>query len=61
MNIVEFKKLILSPHADDEVLGCASVLGKDAFVYVCGVNESKFPADGTPSDERLNHLEQKFK
>lgn len=57
VNIVEFNKLILSPHADDEVLGCASVLGKDAFVYICGVDESKFPADSTSATKRLKHLD----
>ena len=61
MNILEFKKLIISPHADDEVLGCASVLDKDAFVYICGVDETKFPADGTASNERVKHLDEASK
>ena len=58
MNNLEFKKLIISPHADDEVLGCASVLGKDSFVYICGVDESKFPSDSTSTNERLKHLDE---
>ncbi len=61
MNNLEFKKLIISPHADDEVLGCASVLDKDSFVYICGVDESKFPADGTAADERVKHLDDASK
>ncbi len=39
------KKLIIAPHIDDEVLGCSSVLNKEAFVYYCGIDESKLPAD----------------
>jgi len=36
------KALIISPHADDEVLGCGGFLaknGKDCFVYYVGVDE----------------------
>lgn len=31
--------LVVSPHADDEVLGCASVLGPDTFVLYLGVDD----------------------
>ena len=61
MNLLEFKKLVISPHADDEVLGCASVLDKDSFVYICGIDESKFPADSTPTNERLKYLDEASK
>jgi len=36
------KALIISPHADDEVLGCGGFLakhGKDCFVYYVGIDE----------------------
>ena len=61
MEILEFKKLVISPHADDEVIGCASVLDKDSFVYICGVDESKFPADSTSANERLKDLDEASK
>ena len=50
------KDLILSPHADDEVLGCGGILNKDSFVYFCGIDESKFPIDETRADERLKTI-----
>ena len=53
-----FKNLILAPHADDEVIGCSSVLDKDSFVYVCGVDEEKFPADSVPKNERVKQLNE---
>ncbi|MFI7121897.1 PIG-L deacetylase family protein [Amycolatopsis sp. NPDC049868] len=31
--------LVVSPHADDEVLGCASVLGEDTHVLYIGVDD----------------------
>lgn len=39
------KKLFISPHVDDEVLGCGGTLDRDSFVYYCGIDESKVPAD----------------
>lgn len=33
------KNLIISPHVDDEVLGCSSFLCKETFVVYCGINE----------------------
>lgn len=32
-------RLVISPHIDDEVLGCSSVLDKDTCVYYLGVNK----------------------
>ncbi len=55
------KKLIIAPHIDDEVLGCTSVLDKDAFVYYCGIDESKLPSDPghrIPIDERVKEVEK---
>ena len=41
----KLKDLIIAPHADDEVLGCGGILGKDSFVYYCGINESLVAPD----------------
>lgn len=51
-----FKDLILSPHADDEALGCGGILNRDSFVYFCGIDESNFPVDETKADERLKTI-----
>jgi len=49
------KKLIISPHVDDEVLACGGILDEDSFVYYCGIDESKVapdPAHRIPMEER---------
>ena len=54
-----FRKLIISPHVDDEVIGCGGVLDKDSFVYYCGIDEANLPADPghrVPLDERMGEL-----
>jgi N-acetylglucosamine malate deacetylase 1 len=33
------KKLIISPHIDDDVLGCGGIMGEDTHVIYCGVEE----------------------
>lgn len=33
------KKLVISPHIDDEVLGCGGILDKDTFVLHCGIED----------------------
>lgn len=40
-----FKKLVISPHVDDEVLGCGGILDKNTYVYFCGIDESKVAPD----------------
>ena len=55
------KDLILAPHADDEVLGCGGILGNDSFVYICGIDESKFTVGETPTNERLAELKEAAK
>ena len=50
------KNLVFSPHADDEVLGCASVLNEDSFVYYCGVDESNMASGQLPVNQRLKEL-----
>ena len=39
------KKLIISPHVDDDVLGVGGILDKNTFVLYCGLNESDFPSN----------------
>ena len=39
------KKLIISPHVDDEILGCGGILDENSFVYYCGIDESKIVSD----------------
>jgi len=54
-------KLIISPHPDDEVLGCASILDKKTFVYYCGIDEKFVPPDPTHRigmDKRLIEIEK---
>ena len=41
----KIKDLIIAPHADDEVLGCSSILDKNSFVYYCGIDESLVKPD----------------
>ncbi len=55
------KDLILSPHADDEVLGCGGIINKDSFVYYCGIDESKMDVGITPTDQRLEELKAAIK
>ena len=32
------KKLIISPHVDDDILGCGGILDKDSLVIYCGID-----------------------
>ena len=53
------KKLVIAPHADDEVLGCASILDKDTLVFYCGLDEGKVapdPGHRIPIVERLEEI-----
>src|SRR3990172_8869023 len=47
------KHLIISPHIDDEILGCFSVLDKDTFVLYCGVEDRSYVS----KEERVKELE----
>ena len=52
------EKLIISPHVDDDVLGCGGILDKNTFVLYCGLNESDIPNRPTLQqriDEKLNN------
>lgn len=53
------KTLLISPHVDDEVLGCGGILDSDTFVYFCGIDESSLapdPAHRIPKLERAQEL-----
>jgi LmbE family N-acetylglucosaminyl deacetylase len=47
------RPLVLSPHADDEVLGCVSWLEPGATVFYCGIDEFHVVA----REERLSEVE----
>tara|TARA_R100000030_G_scaffold31574_1_gene23148 strand:+ start:782 stop:1411 length:630 start_codon:yes stop_codon:yes gene_type:complete len=55
-----YRKMILSPHIDDEVLGCGGILDKETFVIYCGMNESHIKEDWIKKrpkeEERLSEL-----
>ena len=36
---MEHSKLIISPHIDDEILGCGGILDKNSYVLECGVDK----------------------
>lgn len=62
------KNLIISPHLDDEVLGCFGILGPETFIVYCGVDESTITSSWVkkrPSkDERIEEMSKissKFK
>lgn len=38
-------KIVLSPHIDDEVLGCGGILNENTFVIYCGLDESHIKED----------------
>jgi len=53
------KKLIISPHIDDEVLGCGGILDKDTFVLYCGVENRYVNGDMSISVvTRINELKK---
>ena len=41
-NEISIKSLIISPHVDDEVLGCGGILNERCFVYYCGIDEGQW-------------------
>ncbi len=54
------KKLVISPHIDDEILGCGGILDKNTFVLYCGFDESHIKSDWVrerpKADKRLSEL-----
>tara|TARA_R110002020_G_scaffold286073_2_gene501600 strand:+ start:428 stop:1051 length:624 start_codon:yes stop_codon:yes gene_type:complete len=55
-----YKKLIISPHVDDDVLGCGGILDENTFVLYCGINESDIPNRPT-LQERLSEADKAAK
>ena len=49
------KKLIISPHVDDDVLGCGGILDENCFVLYCGLDETGIP-DRPSEQERVNEI-----
>ena len=49
------KKLIISPHVDDDVLGCGGIMDEDTFVLYCGLDETGIP-DRPTSEERISEI-----
>ncbi len=37
---MKYKKLVIAPHVDDDVLGCGGIMDADTFVLYCGLDES---------------------
>ena len=52
-------KIVLSPHVDDEVLGCGGILDENTFVIYCGLDESHIK-DGWVKDrpERVERIKE---
>jgi len=51
------KKLIVSPHIDDDVLGCGGIIDENSVVLYCGANESEIP-DRPSSEIRLKEAQK---
>jgi len=56
----KIKDLIISPHADDEVLGCGGILNKNSFVYYCGLDESLIHKDNLKDRKHRISLDKKL-
>lgn len=52
--------IIISPHSDDEVLGCGGIIDENCLIYYCGLDESRVapdPKHRIPLEERKNEIE----
>jgi N-acetylglucosamine malate deacetylase 1 len=47
------KKLIISPHIDDEILGCGGILDDEAMVLHCGIEDRSTVS----AEERIDEIE----
>jgi len=55
----EYKKLVISPHIDDDVLGCGGILDKETFVLYCGVeNRYENGKISISIEDRLDELDK---
>ena len=56
------KKLIISPHVDDEILGCGGIIDKDTTILYCGHDESlitnSWVKERPSKDDRLKELDK---
>jgi LmbE family N-acetylglucosaminyl deacetylase len=48
------KKMVISPHIDDEVLGCGGIIDEKTFIVECGVDEFHIVS----REERILELEK---
>ena len=59
-HLKEYKKLVIAPHLDDEVLGCGGVLDKNTFVLYVGADENlikdKWVRERPAPKERLEEM-----
>ena len=46
---MKYKKLVISPHIDDEVLSCGGILDENTFVLECGVDNFHIVSRCTPN------------
>lgn len=35
------KKLVISPHIDDEVLGCGGIIDENTYIFECGIDKNR--------------------
>ena len=49
------KKLIIAPHADDDVLGCGGILDETCHIIYCGLDESGI-LDRPSKDSRMEEI-----
>ena len=54
------KKLILSPHVDDDVLGCGGILDSNSLVLYCGLDETGIK-DRPSEQKRLEEINDVIK
>ena len=55
----KYNKLVISPHIDDEILGCGGILDENAFVLHCGVENRYINGDMSISVvTRISELEK---
>lgn len=55
---MKYKKLIIAPHADDDVLGCGGIFDKDCLILYCGIDESSVRSNRPSYDDRTSEIEK---
>lgn len=53
----KYKKLIIAPHIDDDVLGCGGIIDNSTYVLYCGMDETHIQDRPSPID-RLQEAEK---